>query len=93
MANKGRTATPDDGNQGVTPEQNDLIGGTGSWVQLSLNQLHDRFEKLDDRLHRVERKMWIAIGAAAVIAAFASFLGTIAWQLIKTVLPALVNLG
>lgn len=78
--------------------------GVDSWIQHSLNdlksnlgdmdnRLRDDIGKIDDRLRKVETKIWIAIGVGIAITAIASFLGTIAWEVITTLLPVPATSG
>ena len=51
------------------------------WIMHSLNDVTSRLDKIENRLHRVERSVWIASGGIVVI-------GSILWLIFRAVLSA-----
>jgi hypothetical protein len=49
--------------------ESDIIRSIGR-VEAKVDMMIDRFDKLDDRAHSIEKKQWYHTGALAVAAAF-----------------------
>ena len=54
----------------ATPDANE----PQSWVQFSLNRMEEKIDKLDNRIRRMERIVWISFGGAVVIFAILQLL-------------------
>ena len=89
----------------ATPEAIQRIGnGADTWIQNSLNQLHSqmeridgklgsRFDKFDDRLRAIERRIDLAIGGIAVAVVVVSILGWILTPFLRAIAGKMVSGG
>lgn len=93
------------GNPADTPEEIQSVGnGKDAWIQNSLNQLHSqmeridgklgsRFDKFDDRLRAIERRIDLAIGGIAVAVVVVSILGWILTPFLRAIAGKMVSGG
>ena len=50
--------------------------GAQTWIMWSLNKVHDRLDSIDRRMGRVEKWIWFALGAAAIIGLAAGWISS-----------------